>query len=308
MKRVLLPTDFSENSFNAACYALALFQNETCVFYLMNTYTPPIYRVDYALGSPGQLGLPDDFQHFAMNNLKWFETELKKRFNNPRHSIVLHSAFNTLDDEIKRVANNEEIDIIVMGTHGATGAKELFFGSNTLHAIKKTVVPILAIPSKHKFKAPKNLLFPTDLEIGYCKVPLQILVGLSQLWQSTVHILHVTAPEGLNDVQRENKKTLEELISAPEVVYHDYPDQELLNAINGFYDTYPVEILAMVQNKHTFLERLFIEPIIKNIGLHSQIPFLVLPYQPDKTVPSKTQIDLNHSMKTDADLVLKENK
>lgn len=279
MKRVLLPTDFSENSFNAACYALELFQNETCVFYLMNTYTPPIYRVDYALGSPGQLGLPDDFQYFAMNNLKWFETELKKRSNNPRHSIVLHSAFNTLEDEIKKVARNENIDLIIMGTQGATGAKELLFGSNTLHAIRKAETPILAIPSEYTFKAPKTLLFPTDLEISFLKTPLEILVDLSMLWKSKIHILHVTAPDGLSNEQLENKKSLEKLISGSEVLYHDYPDQELLNAINGFNEDHPVEILVMVQNKHTFLERLFIEPIIKKIGLHSQIPFLVLPYK-----------------------------
>ena len=278
MKRVLLPTDFSENAFNAACYALELFQNETCVFYLMNTYTPPIYRVDYALGSPGQLGLPDDFQHFAMNNLKEFEAKLKKRINNPRHSIALHSAFNTLEDEIKKMAKNENIDVIIMGTQGATGAKELFFGSNTLHAIRKAEVPLLAIPSQHKFMAPKNLLFPTDLEISFSKTPLEILVNLSQLWKSTIHILHVTAPDGLDNEQLKNKKALERLISGPEVLYHDYPDQELLNAINDFNDKNPVEILVMVQNKHTFLERLFIEPIIRNIGLHSQVPFLVLPY------------------------------
>ncbi len=296
MKRVLLPTDFSENSFNAACYALELFQNETCVFYLMNTYTPPIYRVDYVLGSPGQLGLPDDFQYFAMNNLKWFESELKKRVNNPRHSLVLHCAFNTLEDEIKKVVKNEHIDLIIMGTQGATGAKELFFGSNTLRAIKTAQAPILVLPPKYTFKTPKNLLFPTDLEIDFLKTPLELIVGLSELWKPTIHVLHITAPHGLNNEQQKNKKTLKKRISETKMVYHDYPDQELVNAINGFCHEQPIELLIMVQNKHTFLERLFVEPIIKNIGLQSLIPFLVLPYyERYKITPLKSQIDLNHS-------------
>ena len=50
MKNILLPTDFSENSWNAIKYALQLFKTETCKFYLLNAYTPIIYDVEYVLG------------------------------------------------------------------------------------------------------------------------------------------------------------------------------------------------------------------------------------------------------------------
>ena len=103
MKHVLLPTDFSENAFNAARYSLALLKEETCVFYLLHTYTPPIYRVDYAFGSPGQLGLPDDHQYVAEAGLEKFRLALEGISESPRHTFVTHSAFNTLDDEIKKL-------------------------------------------------------------------------------------------------------------------------------------------------------------------------------------------------------------
>ena len=47
--------------------------------------------------------------------------------------------------------------------------------------------------------------------------------------------------------------------------------------INQFQKTAEVQMLAMIQNKHTFLERLFIEPVIKKIGFHVTIPFMVIP-------------------------------
>lgn len=277
MKRVLLPTDFSKNSYNAACYGLELLQNETCIFYLTNAYTPPFYRVDYVRGSPGQLGLPDDYYNFAEKNLRRFEERLRKRFQNPKHNIVLHAAFNTLDEEIKRTIQNENIDFIIMGTQGATGAKELFFGSNTVHTIKKVTVPVLAVPSEQKFKPLKALLFPTDLEIEFTMKRLDFLLLLSQLWQCKIHVLHVASPDGLPDNQSKNKSVLESVLNKTDYTYHDYPDQDLLTAINHFHSNNPINMMVMIRNKHTFLERLFIEPIIKNIGLHTDIPFLVLP-------------------------------
>jgi nucleotide-binding universal stress UspA family protein len=278
MIRVLLPTDFSDNALNAASYACGLLKDETSVLFLLNAYTPPIYRVDYVLGSPGQLGLPDDYQYFAENNLKTFEEKLKKRSQNPKHSLVLHSAFNTLEDEITRVVNNENIGLIVMGTQGATGARELFMGSNTLHAIRKAEVPILAVPSDYQFKPLKELLFPTDLEIDFHHTDLHMLLKLSKLWKCKINILHVTPPDGLDQEQEQNKRTLLELLANAEIEYHDYPDQELVTAINRFHTKSPQDMFVMVQNKHTFMERLFIEPVIKNMGLHSEIPFMVLPY------------------------------
>ncbi|WP_341220224.1 universal stress protein [Polaribacter atrinae] len=47
MKNILLPTDFSDNSWNAIQYAVQLFKDEKCNFFIMNTYTPMIYDVEY---------------------------------------------------------------------------------------------------------------------------------------------------------------------------------------------------------------------------------------------------------------------
>ena len=51
MKKILLPTDFSENALNAIDYALQLFKDETCAFFILNTYTPMIYNYEYQLNA-----------------------------------------------------------------------------------------------------------------------------------------------------------------------------------------------------------------------------------------------------------------
>ena len=278
MMNVLLPTDFSENAFNAACYSLDLLKGKSCVFYLLHTYTPAIYRVDYAFGSPGQLGLPDDHQYVAEAGLEKFRKRLQDNFTNPKHTFATHSAFNTLVEEVHKLVLQEHIDLIIMGTQGATGAKELFLGSNTIHVIKKAIVPVLAVPANYEFKAPSELLFATDFEIDYQHTTLSLLVQLAKLWQSRIHVLHVTAPGGLTQEQLDKKMSLERLLGKTPKEFHDFPDQELITALNSFQQNMPVSLLTMVQNKHSFLERLFSTLIIRKIGLHNLIPFLVLPY------------------------------
>lgn len=280
MLRIVLPTDFSENAFNAIAYAARLFKDTTCIFYVLHAYTPPIYRVDYALGSPGQLGLPDDHKYAAEQALDKTITRIRSKFDIPKHEYVSHAAFNTLEDELKSFVNKENIDLVIMGTQGATGAREILFGSNTVHVFNKAIVPVLAIPSDFGFIPPKKILFPTDYEVDFNKAAVEFLLMLSKLWESKIHVMHVTPPAGLSSQQKKNKMALEKLMKGSAHTIHHLPDQELIEAINGFQEEVPIELLAMVKNKHSFLERLFIEPVVKNIGLHSKVPFLVLPYNP----------------------------
>lgn len=273
MIKIVLPTDFSENAFHAISYAVKLLENSTCMFYLVHAYTPAIYRIDYTLGSPGQLGLPDDERYRAEEALENTKEKIQAQFNVSKHTLVAHAAFNSLTDEIASISQKENIDFIVMGTQGATGAKEILFGSNTVHVIQKSDIPILAVPSGFEYEPPRNILFPTDYEVDYKKANLDFLLKFSRLWHSKLHIMHVTAPEGLNIDQTDHKTYLQGKLLEHNHKFYDLPDQELIEAINGFQQETPVEMLAMVKNKHSFLERLFVEPIIRNIGFHSKVPF-----------------------------------
>src|SRR5690606_40442057 len=135
MMKIVLPTDFSENAFHAIEYALRLCEKVTCVFYLVHAYTPPIYRIDYALGSPGQMGLPDDHKYMAEASLEKLIKRIHEKFDNPKHDFVAHASFNTLADEIEDIVKKENMDLVIMGTQGATGAKEILYGYNKLHVM-----------------------------------------------------------------------------------------------------------------------------------------------------------------------------
>ncbi|GLU45315.1 universal stress protein [Allomuricauda sp. NBRC 101325] len=280
MLRVILPTDFSENAYNAITYAVKLLEHSTAVFYVMHAYSPPAYRMDYTFGSPGQFGLPDDHRYQVEEELDKIRNRIETEFPNTKHTYFTHAALNTLEDEIESMSVKEHVDFVVMGTQGATGAKEIIFGSNTVRSIDKLKIPVLAVPAAFAYTTPHNMLFPTDYEVDYNKAQFPFLLNFSKLWHSKLHILHVAHPDGLTAAQSDNKTFLEGKLLERNTEFYDLPDQELLVAIDDFLKENPMEMLVMVKNKHSLIEKLFMEPVIKNIGFHSEIPFLVLPYNP----------------------------
>ncbi len=276
MKRILLPTDFSDNSLKAIDYTLKLFKNVKCKFYLMHTYMPPVYNMEYLVGSPGLIGLGDIMQETSMTQLEKLKSRLEKKYHNPDHNFIVHTAFNTLVNEVMETVESEDIHLVVMGTKGATGAEEILFGTNTVHVIKKANCPVLVIPPDFEYENPLEILFPTDYEIEFDKKRLTQLLEIADEHGSQINVLHVSTGYELTPEQERQRKALEKILGA-KALFHDVPNNEIINAINEFQAKEKINLLAMVQNKHTFMERLFIEPIIKKIGFHVTIPFMVIP-------------------------------
>lgn len=276
MTRILLPTDFSENSLTAIRYGLTLYQDIKCTFYLLNCYMPPVYYTEYLMGSPAQIGLGDIVKENSMNDLKDLKKKLLKDFENPLHTFITHSALNVLSSEVTRTVEAEDIDIVIMGTQGATGAKEILFGTNTVHVIKNAKCPVLVIPSGFDYEVPEQILFPNDFEIELDKNSLSQLLKIVNTHVSQVNVMHVFTGEELNPVQQKNKEKLAKILTK-NALFHEVSSNEIIAAINEFQVKQKINMLVMVQNKHTFLERLFIEPIIKKISFHVTIPLLVIP-------------------------------
>lgn len=276
MKKILLPTDFSENSLNAIKYAVQLFKNEKCTFYLLNTYTPILYDNEYLVYNASQPTLTEIYKNNSQKGLARVLRKIKKEFPNERHEYKKISSFNMLSDEIREQVKAKEIDLVVMGTQGATGAEEILFGTHTVHAIQKTKCPLLAIPSHYEFKPPKEILFPTDYETDLPEL-LSILKEIASRNSSNLHILHVHFGPGLSKEQEKNKKALGEMFRNQGHHFYSIAEKSVTRVIYDFQEDQPVDLLAMVNNKHSFFENLLFRPVVNEIGFHVKVPFLVLP-------------------------------
>jgi len=286
MKKVLLPTDFSENSWNAIKYALQLFKDEVCTFYLLNTYTPIIYHVEYAIKNPLVFGLEDAIKIASLEGLEEISNRIKKEFSNPKHTIAQISSFNTLVNEIEQLHAGNIMDFIIMGTKGATGVAEVLFGSNTVHVFKNAKCPILAIPDNFAFEKPLEILFPSDYEVSFQDKHLMPIKNIASTYHSRINILYVSHGSDLNENQKENQKILDTYFKDIAHLFHEIHNKSIPDAISSFQLKTRVNLLVMINNKHSFFENLFFKSTINQIGFHLNIPFLVIPSATQKKLSS----------------------
>ncbi|WP_242093565.1 universal stress protein [Aestuariivivens sediminicola] len=277
MKNILLPTDFSENSWNAIAYAIRLFEHADCKFHLLHTYTPEIYHLEYVLGEPSQFGMQNYARDNAITNLDTLKHRILKELPSSRHSFEEVASFNTLVTEIKDLVEARQIDYVIMGTKGASGVKELLFGSNTVHTMKHMNCPILAIPDNYSFEKPEAVLFPTDYKINFKAKHLKPLIDIVALYNSKINILHATYGYDLSESQKKNKRRLNKHLKDIAHLHYHVSNQTVEEGISKFQLKTHINLLVMMKNRHSFFEKLFFKSTINHIGFHLNVPFLVIP-------------------------------
>ena len=275
MKRhILLPTDFSDNAWSAIVYALKLYADEVCKFYILNSV---------AMHASTMSNLSNHLLRVMKENALRDLIELKETIvasdANANHEFEIVLSTQDLDDAINSAVKNHEIDRIVMGTKGATGAKELFFGSNTVKILKQVrLCPILIVPDEHDFIRPRQIAFPTDYKRFFSEKDLKPIKDLTELYHSKIRVLHINKEETLDEDQKHNYTNLKDALGNYEHSFHWMPDYSTKETeIREFINDLEIDMLAMVNYRHSCLESILKEPVIKKIGFKPEVPFLVVP-------------------------------
>ena len=274
-KNILLPTDFSDNAWSAIVYALKLYANETCTFYFLNsTHLDDSTTRTYITSK-----YIETLKEEAMLNLVELKEQAEVSNANANHTFDIIISDKDLKTAINDTVKKHKIDLVVMGTKGATGAKEFFFGSNTVKIISKMkLCPVLAIPDEYDFVIPKQVAFPTDYNRFYSEEELKNLKNLVDLYDSKICVLHINVEKHLNDIQKYNKIMLDKYLKNYEHSFHWMPEySKKAKEIEMFIKDLEIDILAMVNYKHSIIESITREPVIKKIGFHPTVPFLVIP-------------------------------
>ncbi|MGC1632326.1 MAG: universal stress protein [Gelidibacter sp.] len=271
---ILLPTDFSENAWSAALYAFKLYANEPCTFYFLHAWTF-VNTGSRTYITPDYIDKLMDTSEAQLNALK--ERAVSERTNSA-HKFETIFTTDSLIDSIIYAIEKEKIDLLVMGTKGATGAKEFLLGSNSVNVINKVkLCPVMLIPDNYEYETPKQMGFPTDFNRLYGE-ELLALKKLAALHDSDINLLHINGMDKLTDTQRNNFDILKEYLkNDPHTFYWkaDYAKKE--QAIKDFIKENKINILTMINYEHSFIEKLTKEPVINKMGFHSEIPFVVIP-------------------------------
>ncbi|WP_055444508.1 universal stress protein [Lacinutrix himadriensis] len=278
MNNILLPTDFSDNSWNAITYALRFYENAVCNFYLLHVNE----LSDVVVNDSTYITSPETIQEAYSKPAKKKLVGLLKRISeeiphNNNHKFYTISDNNFFIESIREQVQEKKIDVIVMGTKGASGLKKYITGSNTGEVITKVKCTTLVVPENAKFSKIEEVAFPTDYSMNY---NLQTLLPLSQILDanpSRLRILHISnADEKLNISQQQNKELLADYFNNTKYSFHNLTNKKVENAIQCFIESRSIGLIAMVAKNLNYFQQILFHNKVENISYHTDIPFLVL--------------------------------
>ncbi len=276
MRKIVIPTDFSETSLNAIDYALELLKYEKCEFIIMNAFADEVYENTMEM-------CKEDFEEFKNAYKRNVDKTLQKeiatmleRSPNPKHTYNYEARFGTLVDETNHIVDRDNIDIVIMGTKGNTNDRDITFGSSTLQVIKYVQCPVLAIPVSYRGATPKNILFPTDYMLPFKRRELKLLSTLAKRFVSTINMLFISEFKDLSHRQQNNKSYIHSCFENNKTSFLSTPGKDITKGINKVLRENDFDMLVMVNQRHSYLENILYRSTIEKIGLEINIPFLVL--------------------------------
>ena len=278
MKKILYTTDFSETAINAYVYVLTLAKALNAEIITVHAYERPPVSTIY---------LPHTYQHLY-EFLEHNEFDLYKDATKVLHAVAqkhqldqIQNTFVLIESDpisaITTTIKNDDISLVVMGTKGASGLKEVFIGSITNNVIGKINCPVLVIPDECKNFSPfKNILFlaefiPEQLEI------FKYALDLSNTLNA--HMLCLNPTENHEDEEVEQIKYWEEKLKYTKYKRIDFcfVDAITSNNVNQYIEEETIDLIITPTHKTTFLQDLFQHSLSKKLVHHSKIPILTIP-------------------------------
>ncbi|MGE5943461.1 MAG: universal stress protein [Flavobacteriales bacterium] len=278
MKNILIPTDFSENAWNAIEYALHFFSKSSCNFYLLHvTAKNSLVEPDMKVSKHMDVGLETltiSSRQLLQDTIKRIQEKLPK---NPQHKFFAVSDSNYMINSIREQVVQKKINLIVMGTKGTTDLKKLAIGSNAGNVITKVKCTTMVVPENARYKLPKEIVFPTDFSIFYRPETLQPIIDIVEANQASVNVLHVNKNGmELNEDQQKNKDYLDDYFSNYNHSFHFLTNEYIEDAIQQFVDDKNIHLITMLAKNLNYFQKILFHPTSKGTSYYKDVPFLVL--------------------------------
>ena len=203
MKNILVPTDFSQAAENALKVAAQLARIYGSDIYLTHLLELPLTQVD-ALSQ--QSDLPEAMFFIELAHKK-FKEILSRDY---LEGITVHDSVdsNQSFSGISKIAKEKNIDLIVMGSHGATGFKEMFIGSNTEKVVRTADVPVLVIKNEDENFILHDIVFASDFK-NDSKETYKQATELAKVFHAKIHLLLVNTANNFTTTPKANARIMD---------------------------------------------------------------------------------------------------
>jgi len=283
MKTILVPTDFSKNAENALHCAINLAEKTHAKIILLHSF-----HLDYTNAYVPVNIIEKEIEEAKAKSNKQLKTLYNKVSHHAKHPIECISSQNLTVDAILATAKEHDVDLIVMGTTGATGMLERqIFGTNSSKVIEKAPCPVIAIPENNIHPDIKTIVYATtylnsDIDC------LQNLVGIAKLFDAYIQVVHVSLLEEDAEHEKKRMEKFKEIVTK-NIVYEKMSFKTLLGhsieeRLEGYMEEEKdVDMLVMSAHYRNLMDKLFGKSITKVMAFYLRTPLMIYHHKRNKS-------------------------
>ncbi len=279
MIRILVPTDFSPTAERAFRFAVELASKTkgTIILFHVNEKEEIPYS-DLAQKKQEYETLLETKQ------LKKLQ-RLKKKVVSPQMNVIVSTIVSRppVVKNLLSFARQNKVELIIMGTQGASGLKKTLVGSTTTRIVEKSRIPVLIVPEKYEWKDPEEIVFATNY---HCKdrSALSFTLSVAKALDANVTVVHVNNPEeGKENTHCFSNYVyfLQRNFNDSEIKFKELKSSHLKSSLEHLHDSIPFDMMVMVRRNKKFLEKIFLKSFTKNMACTTRLPLLVVPEELD---------------------------
>lgn len=272
MKKILVPTDFSEQAENALKVAAQLARKHNAEIYLLHMIELPADMTN-PVGETRSSDLPEALFFMKMAKKKFNEVISRPYLSDLK--IYDTVEFNQAFDGIIETAQKHDCDFIVMGSQGATGFKEMFVGSNTEKVVRTSNIPVLVIKNEHPSFKINNFVFATNLE-EQGKGTIRKVVDFARLVDAKLHLVYINTANEFN-TSKEIDSRLEKYMDSLDFSnyeFHVYNDDSVEEGILNFTQKINADLMGVATHGRKGLAHFFNGSISEDLVNHANSPVI----------------------------------
>jgi nucleotide-binding universal stress UspA family protein len=192
MKKILVPCDFSpaaETAFKFAVNIASRNKSEIHLLHVVDTTQSNTPSSELPWVAPFNGGFVERLEQQLNEKFQG----LVSKYSAESLSVFFSTQIGALSQNIERYILDQNIDMVAMGTKGASGFKELLIGSNTEKIVRNVKIPVVAVPLGANVDQITSIVFPVDPTEDPSKF-LKELRFIQRLFQAKIHLLWINTP------------------------------------------------------------------------------------------------------------------
>ncbi len=270
MKRILVPTDFSSHAEYALKVAAQIARDNNSEIILLHMLELPTQGSD-ALGAGSDIPEIMFFKSKALARLESIKHEDYLQGISVLELVQFEKAF----DGIIEISKKNDVDFIVMGSHGASGFKEMFIGSNTEKVVRSSEIPVLVVKNEIENFKVDNFVFASDFA-DKIKEPFQRVLKIAKIFKSHLHLVMINTPNSFKATHVAQKIMADffQDLDYPDYSVQVYNDVNVEKGIINFSNSVNADLMGMCTHGRTGFSHFFNGSISEDLVNHAVRPVI----------------------------------